>query len=110
MKPQTPAQGILKLNDYGECIWYQVSCECTDPDHAHLVEVEADDIGVTVHIYANVTTPWWSKSRWKQIWQILTRGYAETEIVTILKPQQAINYANVLLTAVENVNKMRKKK
>jgi len=109
MKPETPAQGILKLNDYGESVWYQVNCDCTDPDHTHTVEVESDEVGVTVHIYANATTPWWSKGRWRQIWHILTRGYAEMQAVTILNPQQATNYANVILTAVQETQNRRKK-
>ena len=42
MKPEKPAWGISKQSDYGDSIWYQVQCECTDPDHCHVVEVEAD--------------------------------------------------------------------
>lgn len=107
MKPEIPATGILKTNDWGDSKWYYVACDCTDPNHGHMCEVEADDLGVTVHIYATATTQYWSKNRWKQIWDILTKGYSEYEAVTILKEQQAVNYANTLLTAVEDVKVFR---
>ena len=87
---------------------YEVSCDCTDSDHSHLVTVEADDATVTVYIYTNSTTPWWSRSRWRQIWQILTKGYCEMQAVTLLQPQQAVNYASALNQAAKDVVAFRK--
>lgn len=103
MKAEKPAEGVLKLNDWGESKWYLVTCDCSDPDCAHTVEVEADDYGVTVHVYTRATTTFWNKSRWRQIWQILIKGYAEMETTVILKEQQALNYAATLTNAVNDV-------
>ena len=108
-KAETPAQGILKHNSWGDSVMYQVTCECLDTDHMHTVDVEADEHDVTVTIYTKVTTPFWSKNRWRQIWQILTQGYAEYESSIILKEQVALNYANVLTSAVEDVKVFRNK-
>jgi len=103
MKAQTPAEGVLKLNDWGESKWYLVTCDCLDPDCVHTVEVEADDYCVTVHVHTRATTTFWNKNRWSQIWQILVKGYAEMETTVILKEQQAINYAETLTSAVNDV-------
>lgn len=103
MKSETPAEGVLKINDWGESKWYYVTCDCSSPDCAHTVEIEADDHSVTVHIYANATTAFWNKNRWRQIWQILTKGYAEMQTTVILKEQQALNYATTLTNAITDV-------
>lgn len=103
MIPEKPANGVLKLNDWGQSIWYYVTCDCSDPDCAHTVEVEADDHGVTVHVYTKTTTTFWNKNRWRQIWQIITKGYADMETTVILKEQQALNYAEALTSAVNDV-------
>lgn len=109
MKPEKPATGILKQGDFGDAVWYQVACDCTDSDHAHMIEIEADESYVTVHVYVDATTPWWSMSRWKQIWQILTTGRAEMQAVALLKPQQAVNYAHALKSGAKQVMAMRQK-
>lgn len=103
MKAEKPAEGVLKINDWGESKWYYVNCDCSDPDCAHTVQVEADDHSVTVHVYTKATTTFWNKNRWRQIWQILTKGYADMETTVILKEQQALNYATTLTSAVNDV-------
>jgi hypothetical protein len=103
MTIEKPATGILKHNDYGDSIWYYVPCDCTDLDHAHTIDVEADDHSVTITIYANAKSKFWSKNRWRQIWDILTKGYTEFEVSTILNEQQAINYAAALTSAANDV-------
>jgi hypothetical protein len=107
VKSEKPAKGILKVNDFGDSIWYHIECDCLYPNHSHTVEVEADSgtRDVAVHIYTEVTTPFWSKSRWKMIWEILTKGYASHEACIILKDQAAVNYAKALKDAGEQVNK-----
>lgn len=102
---QTPAEGIMEINDYGHSKWYYVNCECSDPDHAHIVAVEADDDFVGVSIYTRATSPWWSKNRWHLMWQLLTKGYVDTEAVALLNTQQAINYAEALSKASAEVQK-----
>ena len=107
MKPQQPAEGILKQGDFGPAKFYYVQCECMSEDCAHVIEVEADDIHVQVHLYSNHHTKWWNKSRWKQIWQILTKGYAEMQTTIVLNEQTALNYSNVLQSAMTDVKKFR---
>jgi hypothetical protein len=103
MKAEKPAQGILKTGEWGDSIWYHVRCSCGSDDCSHEVNVEADECEVSVHIYANNHTKWWEKKRWSQIWQILTKGYAEMQTTIVLDEQTAINYAAALTNAVEDV-------
>jgi hypothetical protein len=103
MKVEKPATGILKTNEWGDSKWYHIRCDCGSDDCSHEVEVEADDFGVCVHIYANNRTKWWELNRWRQIWQILTKGYAEMQTTIVLKDQTAINYANTLTSAIKDV-------
>jgi len=109
MEAQTPAEGILKTNEWGDSKMYFVRCDCTDDDHAHDIEVEADDHSVQVTIYTKSYTKWNEKGRWKQIWQILTKGYAETSTSILLKEQVAMNYAETLKAAALDVKEFKEK-
>ncbi len=46
MIPHTPAQGIMKTNDWGDSKVYRVACDCSDPSHNHNVWIEANDVGM----------------------------------------------------------------
>lgn len=107
MVPEKPAAGILKQGDFGPAKFYYVQCDCSDPDCSHTLEVEADDMHVQVHIYSTVHTKWWEKNRWKQIWQLLTKGYAEMQTTTVLSEQAALNYADTLVSAMDDVKEFR---
>lgn len=107
MKAEKPATGILKHGDFGPAKFYYVQCDCGSEDCAHTVEVEADDIHVQVHLYHTQHTKWWEKNRWKQIWQILTRGYAEMQTTIVLNEQTALNYSEVLKSAMKDVKMFR---
>lgn len=110
MEPQPPAQGILKINDWGNAKTYQIVCECTDPECTHDLWVEADDHSVTVNIYVTTKTDFWSKSRWRQMWDILTTGYTKQQSTICLPRQVAINYAETLKSAVKDVEEFQKGK
>ena len=110
MKPQIPAEGILKSGDWGDSKSYQVVCGCHDPDHEHTVWVEAEDVGINVNIYVNVKSPIWSMNRWKQIWTLMTRGYLQHETTIMMSEQQALNYAETLKTAVRDIEIFKKTK
>ena len=131
MKPQLPAEGILKTNDYGDSKWYHVVCGCGQPDHAVTVEIEADETGVSVNTYATVKTDYWTESVkkrydidspwlqewdwfWKDLvnglltrlrltWDIWIKGYVRAETTVLMSEQQAINYAATLTSAVQDV-------
>jgi len=107
MKPETPAKGILKRNDFGDAMFYHINCECGSEDCAHELEVEADDMNVQVHIYHVQHTKWFQRNRWKQIWQIITKGYAEMQTTLVMDEQTALNYSATLESAVKDVKQFR---
>ena len=108
MKAQRPAQGVLQMNDWGHSKMYKIECDCHNDDCSHVIDVEADQFDVTVNIYSTPKTKWWSMSRWKQIWTLLTKGYLEYQSTIILNKQVALNYASVLQSAVKDVEEFRK--
>ena len=110
LKPQTPAEGILKKNDWGDAKMYHVVCDCGQPDHEHSLWVEADETGISVTIYATVKSPWWSMNRFKQIWSLISKGYLKHETVLTMNQQSAINYAETLKSAVKDVSAFKQPK
>ena len=107
MTPQVPAEGIMKTNDWGDSKVYRVTCNCGASNHDHHVWVEADDHEVSVTIYTTNKTNFWSKTRWYHIWTLLTKGYIDSESTVIMDRQQALNYAETLKSAIEDVNTFR---
>ena len=131
MKAEQPAVGILKRNDFGNSKWYQVVCGCGQEYHDHNVEVEADDTGVSVNIYATMKTDYWSETVekrydidntilqeldwfWKDLvnglvrrvkltWELWTTGAVAAETTIHMSEQQALNYAEVLKSASKDV-------
>jgi sugar/nucleoside kinase (ribokinase family) len=108
MNDQSPAEGILKSNDWGDTKTYQVTCSCDDPDHDHRVWIEATDTSVDVSIFVNIKSMFWKESRWRQIWQILSRGHVSCETTIVMTEQQALNYAKTLEKAVHDVKYLKK--
>jgi hypothetical protein len=110
MKSEKPAKGILKRNDYGNSMCYQVVCDCGDNKHDHNLWVEADDSNVTVTIYTTAKSKWWRISRWRKIWTLLTQGYIEYEADLIMNKQVALNYADVLKSAIKDCEQFEKQR
>jgi len=110
MKLQTPAEGLLKKNDWGDTKMYHVVCDCGSDYHTQDLWIEAEDIGVTVTIYATVKSPWWSMNRFKQIWTLLTKGYLEHQTVLTMSQQTALNYAETLKNSIKDVDQFRKER
>jgi hypothetical protein len=108
MKAQTPAEGILKQHDWGNSKVYQIICDCGQSDHTHNMWVEADDCNVSVTIYVDVKSPWYSMNRFKQIWTLLTKGYLQHETTLAMSNQQALNYAETLKKAIKDVEEFQK--
>ena len=109
MEAQKPAQGILLNRDYGNAMHYTITCDCLCDDHSQHLWIESEDTGISVTIYTQVKSKWWSMNRWQTIWKLLTKGYIEMENTTILNRQQALNYAEVLTSAIKDVEEFRKK-
>lgn len=106
---QTPAEGILKTNDWGASKVYKIACHCGSDDHDHDVWVEADDCNITVAIYTKVKSKW-RVNRFRHIWTLLTKGYLEQEVEIVLTKQQALNYAYTLNQAIQDVEDFTVKK
>lgn len=94
--------------DYEHSRSYKIICQCGAEDHIHDLWVEADDTDVTVNIYVTVKSQFWSVNRWKQMWQLLTKGYLKYETNLALNQQSALNYSKTLEKAVEDVNQFKK--
>ena len=109
MEFQKPAEGILKTGECGDAMFYHIRCDCGGDDCTHEVEVEADDFGIQVHIYVKNHTRWWEKNRWKQIWQIITKGSAQMDTTIIMNEQTALNYAETLKSAIADVKAFKDK-
>ena len=111
MKAQEPAQGISKVQDWGDAKMYHIECDCTCEDHAvsTWVEVEGDeDFGVTVAFYVKTWTPaslaeggMWQ--RIKKAANILFKGVDTQEHDIILKEQAAKNWISAVEKAIEDV-------
>jgi len=108
MIAEEPAEGIMKINDWGNSKVYRVSCTCGDENHAHNVWVEADDHDVNVTVYTTTKTNFWSMTRWYHIWTLLTMGYIDTESTVCMTKQQALNYSKTLTNAIEDVEEFQK--
>ena len=107
MTAQEPAQGILLVNSWGSSKMYKVVCECGSDGCSHNIDIEAEDTGVTVTIYTNTKTNFWSKTRWYHMWTLLTKGYIDFETAVVMNKQVALNYADVLQLAVKDVEELR---
>ena len=128
--------GIMKTHDYGDSKFYHVVCGCGQPDHSLTVEVEADECGVNVNTYVTVKTDYWSESikkrydidspylqeldwavkdiwngfvtRLKLTWTVWTKGYIQCETTVLMSEQQALNYAETLKSAIQDVKDFKK--
>lgn len=135
MKTQTPAEGIMKTGEYGDSKFYKVVCGCGQPDHDLDFEVEAQDTGVNVNTYVTAKTDYWSETvkkrydidnpywqeldwtvkdiingfvtRVKLTWKIWTQGYLRCETTIAMSEQQALNYAETLKSAINDVKSFR---
>jgi hypothetical protein len=108
MKAEKPAEGILKTNEWGNSKWYHIRCSCGNEDCSHEISIEADDCyEVAIHLYSNHHTKWWEKGRWKQIWNIITKGYSEMQTTLVMNEQTALNYAETLKSAIKDVKEFR---
>ncbi len=108
MNAQIPAEGILKRNDWGDAKTYDIVCGCGQSDHTHNLWVESSEVGVEVNIYVETKSPFWSMNRFEQIWTLLTKGYLQHETTIHMSEQQALNYAETLKKAVQDVKGFKK--
>jgi hypothetical protein len=124
MEPQKPAEGIMKQQDYGDSKWYTVECQCHSPECSTTMEVEANDCGIHVNMYANVKTAWWTDHCYRHFdwlpysvkyyinrginsfamaWHAIIHGYVKTQAVIVLNEQSALNLSATLINAIADV-------
>lgn len=136
MKSQKPAEGILSRGDFGDSKFYQVVCGCGQEYHDHTVEVEAADTGINVNIYATAKSDYWTETVekrydidnpwqqefdwfWKDLvnglvrrlnvtWEVWTTGAVRVETTIAMSEQQALNYADTLKQAIQDVKDFKK--
>lgn len=136
MKAQTPAEGILKRSDFGDCKYYQIVCGCGQEYHDHNLEVEADETGINVNIHVTVKTNYWTETvdkrydidnpwlqefdwfwkdlvngfvrRVKTTWEVWTTGTVTSQTTITMSEQQALNYAETLKSAIKDVKDFKK--
>ena len=120
INPQTPAEGILLQQDFGDSKFYKIACTCGNTDDDISLNIEADEGGITIHHSVTVKTAWWetpTKYTWlngllhriKMTYRIWIYGYLEYESFTMMTSQQAINYAETMKTATNDVAEFRNK-
>lgn len=111
MDAQVPAQGILKINEWGNSRIYKIECDCAASDCAHLIDIEATKTSVDVTIYVTVETNSWSwnglMTRLRLTWDIWVKGYSKYQSSIILQEQVALNYAETLKSAINDLRKFR---
>lgn len=139
MNTQEPAEGIMKTGDYNTCKSYEVNCSCGNADDTLSFFVEVDEGTISVSTYTTQKTDWWTdyynknavyqfknpvvcyfnyvirgflnslSHRLKLTYNIWVDGYVTYEQCTIMSKQQALNYANTLLTAINSLNSTKEK-
>jgi hypothetical protein len=113
MKPQKPAQGIMLNRNWGTARSYTIACECGVREHYPQMWIEVgseDDVelqNVTVTFYVETPSPWYRLNRWRQIWAMLTRGYAKQEHALILSKQAALNLSTVIRNSVNEMQQIK---
>ncbi len=136
MKSEKPAQGIMMTGDYGNSKFYKVVCGCGQPDHDLDFEVEAEDTGVNINTFVTAKTDYWTESikkrydinnpylqeldwalkdiwnglvtRLKLTWTVWTKGYVRCETTITMSEQQALNYADTIKSAIQDVKNFKK--
>ncbi len=126
----------MKTSDFGDSKFYKVVCGCGQDDHSIDFDVEAAETGINVNTYVTVKTDYWSESikkrydidnpylqeldwalkdiwngfviRLKLTWTVWTKGYVKTESTIAMTEQQALNYAETLKSAIQDVKDFKK--
>ena len=106
---QPPASGIAQIGKSHSHRAYKVLCECGGVDHALDVWIEVEphrecDL-VELTVYANMWTPVFNGmvDRLKAAWNILFKGVHKQEHSILLNHQTALNFAETLNTAINDL-------
>ena len=108
VEPQQPAIGVTLLKDEENHAFYRINCDCMSEDHSHtlFVNKDAEDDGtVFIELYTKVSVQYTKWQFWKFLWKLFTKGYYELDTDLLLSKQAAVNYANIILTQVKEMEK-----
>jgi len=106
-----PALNVMQTNRYEDAEAYRVACSCGDQDHdvTTWIEVrpESDIQEVEVTFYIHGRSPDWKAgwNRWRAAWNLLWRGYHESEHTLLLTAEAAENFAQALQQSSERLTK-----
>ena len=132
---QEPAEGVALDRDFGDSVFYTVSCDCGNEDDAIQFNIEYDTELelVTMHTATKLKTDYYTEyfkecnfihndwlysvnytvmsfingfiRRVKLTWNIWVNGYVEYNSWTLMREQVAVNYAVAILRAVKKLKK-----
>lgn len=135
MNYQPPSEGIMMNYEYPDVKAFSVACTCHNPDDTINVLVETDEFGeITVLFDIEAKTKWWKglapwntykidnpilyffvnstkelvnglHQRITLTWKLWVNGYLPYNANIILNKQRALNFAESLKTAVEELEK-----
>lgn len=114
MKAEKPARGTMKTGEWPDVVSFRTECDCSDPDHAVATWIEVKGDAEVRHVdltfYVNTQTPVWDRSRWRAIWNLLTKGYHQGQHTLLLDSQSAVNLAAAIQDSVEQLEQKPNKK
>jgi len=138
LKAEIPAAGILKNFDYGDIMYYTVTCQCGNPEDniRFSVELEADAYDITLTTEFTPRIAYWGSfigsSSFENSWlyridscirNIINALYYKLKLTydiwftgeikycqtTMMTEQQALNYAATINQSIKDLRKLREK-
>lgn len=110
MEPERPATGIMKLFDYPDWKVFRIECDCGEHSHAVDMSIEIRKEldfpnQIELEFSATTITPFWNKgfSRFKTALKVLVFGHAEYSHTIVLKKQVALNLAETIKHAINDL-------
>ena len=139
MKAQKPAEGIMLTHDFNDSKHYRIDCDCGNEDDHIEVSVCLDEFDeIIIEFEATQKTDWWKRVSKYNVYKIDNpwlfsivnslqelvngiahrlrvtrdvwfRGYVSYSSCTILSQQAALNFSSALSSAVNEIEKHKKK-
>ena len=137
LKEEKPAIGIMKTHDFGDAMYYAVSCQCGNPDDMinFSVELETDSWNIVLNTEFTPKSAYWKTPfnetsdfensflwsldyttrcflnrlyhRINTTWELWTKGYITYSQSTVMNEQQALNYAATINQSIEDLRTFR---
>jgi len=101
----------MRLDRWPDADAYRVACSCGDIDHdvTTWIEVkpESDISEVAVTFFVHGRSPDWRSGwrRWRAAWNLLWRGYHESEHTLLLTREAGMNLSQAIQTSIQRLEK-----